>query len=377
MSEMKWGRTWPTLAVAGLALALIPGARAGIRDPAPASQAGSCAGGWVIQQQAGPGTLGSVAAVSPRAAWAVGSRPDVAGFPVTLAERWNGTGWEAVATPAPPAPLPPSPADVLDAVTAVSASDAWAVGGAGEMSGQMAGGLAEHWNGSRWTAVSIPRLSEGGQLEGVAALAADEVWAVGAGGVTSVNGPQVAYALRWDGVRWSSVPVPQPGEFHGLTAVTRIPGTDSLWAVGFQKARPGAPSHPMIDYWDGARWTATSAPAVSGGSLSGVTALGPDDAWAVGGGTILHWNGTRWSQVAPNSRVQLSGVAALAPDEAWVVGGGAILNWNGTTWRTVSWPHPAAAVLTGIAVVQGASGWTAWAVGHTGSAKPLIVARCS
>jgi hypothetical protein len=374
MLEMKRGRTWPALAVAGLALALTPGASAGTRDPAPASQAASCASGWVLQQRAGPGTLGSVAAISPRAAWAVGSRPDAEGFPVTLAERWNGTGWAVVPTPDPPAPLPPSPADVLDAVTAVSASDAWAVGGAGEMSGQMAAGLAEHWNGSRWTAVSVPRLNQGGQLEGVAAVSADEVWAVGAGGVTSANGPQVAYALRWDGRRWSSVAVPQPGEFRGLTAVTRIPGTDALWAVGFQRARPGAPYRPMIDYWNGARWSVAAAPAV--GSLNDVTALGPDDAWAVGGDTILRWNGIRWSQVPVNSGVQLAGVTALTPGDAWAVGDGTILRWNGTTWQSASWPHPAGAVLSAVTVVQGASGWTAWTVGHTGSTKSLIAARC-
>ena len=101
--------------------------------------------------------------------------------------------------PSPKPPLPPSPADVLYAVATVSAVDAWAVGGAGEMSGQMAAGLAEHWNGRHWVAATIPRLREGGQLEGVAAVSAREVWAVGSGGVTSAYGSQVAYALRWDG----------------------------------------------------------------------------------------------------------------------------------------------------------------------------------
>ncbi len=390
MFEMMLGRTSPALAVAGLALAFMPAASAGPHGLASARQARSCASGWVIQQQAGPGTLRSVAAVSPRQAWAVGSRPDAAGFPVTLAERWNGTGWAAVPTPDRTAAPPPVPADVLYAVTAVPGSGVWAVGGAGEMSGQMADGLAEHWNGSRWMAVSIPRLSAGGQLEGVAAVSAGEVWAVGAGGVSSAGGDEVAYALRWDGVRWSSVPVPQPGAFHGLAAVTRIPGTGSLWAVGFQGG-PGA-FHPMIDYWNGARWSVVSAPAVSGGSLDGVTALGPDDAWAVGGiGTgqvtrplILHWNGIRWSQVAAKATGPLSGVMALAPDQAWAVGGSTILTWNGTTWRSVSWPHPAGAALSGITAVQGAGGWTAWAVaetgsavGGTGSATSLIVARCS
>jgi len=376
MFEPKRGWTWPALAVAGLALAFTPRVGADPRTPAPADRAGSCASGWVIQQ-AGSGTLESVAAASPGAAWAVGSRPDAEGFPVTLAERWDGTGWAAVPTPNPRPPLPPVPADVLDAVTVVSASDAWAVGGAGEMSGQMAAGLAEHWNGARWTAISIPRLNEGGQLEGVAAVSAGEVWAVGAGGVTSAYGPQVAYALRWDGARWSSVPVPQPGAFHGLNAVTRIPGSDSLWAVGVQGAGGGIPPYPMIDYWNGTRWTVTPAPAAPGGSLSAVAALGPDNAWAVGR-AILHWNGTRWSVAsAPAFPGGLTGVTALGPEDVWAVGGGTILHWNGTTWRSVSWPHPAGTFLTGIAAVHGAGGWSVWAVGGAGPATSLIAARCS
>ena len=250
-----------------------------------------------------------MAAVSGTDAWAVGSRPDRAGFPVTLAEHWNGTAWRQVPAPSPKPPLPPSPADVLYAVATVSAVDAWAVGGAGEMSGQMAAGLAEHWNGRHWVAATIPRLREGGQLEGVAAVSAREVWAVGSGGVTSAYGSQVAYALRWDGARWSRVPVPVPGMFHGLNAVARIPGTRQLWAVGFRAARPGSPQYPLIERWNGTHWTVTPAPAVTGGYLTAVTALSPVSAWAVGGiaspsgppagQVILHWNGTAWSRVPP------------------------------------------------------------------------------
>ena len=325
-----------------------------------------------------------MAAVSGTDAWAAGSRPDRAGFPVTLAEHWNGTAWRQ-AGPSPKPPLPPSPADVLYAVATVSAVDAWAVGGAGEMSGQMAAGLAEHWNGRHWVAATIPRLREGGQLEGVAAVSAREVWAVGSGGVTSAYGSQVAYALRWDGARWSRVPVPVPGMFHGLNAVARIPGTRQLWAVGFRAARPGSPQYPLIERWNGTHWTVTPAPAVTGGYLTAVTALSPVSAWAVGGiaspsgppagQVILHWNGTAWSRVPPASRENLAGVAALSASDAWAAGG-AILHWNGQTWTTAASVH-AGAALSAITTTGTASSWTTWSVGRASSRQALTLARCS
>src|SRR5215467_11283529 len=70
-------------------------------------------------------------------------------------------------------------------------------------------------------------------------------------------------------------------------------------------------------------------------SLQAVSAASPRDAWAVGGDTILHWDGRGWKESSSGGG-DLYGVAALAPNNAWVAGagvGGPLLeHWNGKGW---------------------------------------------
>jgi len=77
-----------------------------------------------------------------------------------------------------------------------------------------------------------------------------------------------------------------------------------------------------------------ASPAASfttGGRLNGVAATSATNAWAVGATTsgktlILHWNGTRWTQVtspSPSSAKygnDLSAVTATSASSAWAVG---------------------------------------------------------
>jgi len=64
-------------------------------------------------------------------------------------------------------------------VAAVSWSDVWAVGrtfAAGSSTDEEP--LTEHFDGTRWRAVTSPKVP-GGSLEAAAAVASDDVWAVG------------------------------------------------------------------------------------------------------------------------------------------------------------------------------------------------------
>jgi hypothetical protein len=84
--------------------------------------------------------------------------------------------------------------------------------------------------------------------------------------------------------------------------------------------------------------------------LSGVDALGPGDAWAVGsrGARQLytHWNGTRWRVVdgPVDDHGVVSDVAAVAHDDAWAVGwqwpdvSTAVWHWDGSIWSRVDTP---------------------------------------
>jgi hypothetical protein len=242
--------------------------------------------------------LGAVVAVSPDDVWAVGNNHGGFG---TLVEHWNGSAWSLV-----PAPDPTQIQPSLASVAAVGPSDIWAVGSFGSPGGIIAySTLAEHWDGTNWSIVPSPNESFSSFLTGVTAVSARDVWAVGFR--QNIDGSVVGTLVEhWDGVRWSVIPSPSPRiqpTLNGVAAAAR----DDIWAVGGRTQDNGA-CIPLIEHWDGVRWTQTQAPT-NVGCLSGVHVVSSNDVWAVGsgplgidGGTILHWNGASW-RVAPDPNV--------------------------------------------------------------------------
>jgi hypothetical protein len=108
-------------------------------------------GEWQVERTPSPPagvseTLASVAAASASNAWAVGS---AGSRPLIL--HWNGTRWGHPSSPFPTG----ATSATLTGVTAVSATDAWAVGKADYLD-HVTKLLIEHWNGKKWTLVSVP-----------------------------------------------------------------------------------------------------------------------------------------------------------------------------------------------------------------------------
>ena len=63
--------------------------------------------------------------------------------------------------------------------------------------------LTMHWDGSAWNIVPSPNdSSNDNDLFGVAAIASDDVWAVGNAGSLKT------LAIHWDGASWGVVPTP-------------------------------------------------------------------------------------------------------------------------------------------------------------------------
>jgi hypothetical protein len=95
----------------------------------------------------------------------------------------------------------PSPSEgnggQLNAVAVVSPGDMWAVAFY-YVPGYTTQNLIEHWNDSSWSLVPDP--STGGLLS-IAAVASNDVWAVGYGGY-------IPLIEHWDGTQWSIVPSP-------------------------------------------------------------------------------------------------------------------------------------------------------------------------
>jgi hypothetical protein len=113
--------------------------------------------------------------------------------------------------------------------------------------------LIEHWDGTAWTLVNSPDLTQG-TLVGVTALSATSAWAVGG----TMRGSQPAQTVieRWNGKSWALVPSPAAGFLASVTATS----ARNAWAVGFS---PGDATG-VIEHWAGSSWTCISATGTAG-----------------------------------------------------------------------------------------------------------------
>jgi hypothetical protein len=191
------------------------------------------------------GGLSDVTAISTSDIWAVGG---------PLAEHWDGTRWTVDST---------FPGSDAIAISADASNDVWAVGSS----------TALHFNGTNWSAAALPT---GPIIVAVTALSPTNVWAVGAipGTVKHPGRPAVEH---WDGTSWSIVasPIVSGGGLHGVAAIS----ANDIWAVGNASVQ-----ETLTEHWDGKSWSIVHSPnpAVNQNLLNGVTALSDGTVAAVG-----------------------------------------------------------------------------------------------
>jgi hypothetical protein len=350
----------------------------GVSASAPfgaAARVGAAATGWkiVASPSVAGGELLGVAALSANDAWAVGTRA-VNGVFSPLAEHWNGTSWTVVSVPAP------SNFNELYAVAMVSSSDVWAVGVSTNWSG-----LIEHWNGSTWSVVASPITGPQTPLYGVTAFASNNVWAVGENGA-------VGTLLHYDGVRWTAVTHPEPTG-STLTVFSKVAGTSAsdVWAVGESYT---SSQQTLVEHYDGKSWKIVPSPVQgSYNYVRGLAVRTTGDAWLVGDWQdaaptytnhplIQHWNGTTWSAVSTQVGEPWA-VAALSSTDAWLVGNQAsasvnyaalIEHWNGTSWSVVTAPNTGTgdSALNGLTALSSGVLWAVGSYSPSGTTRPLI-----
>lgn len=292
-----------------------------------AGQAPGCSGRWKVQpaavSEAHSATLFGVSAISSTDVWAVGQY--VAQSLSGLAEHWDGTAWTAVTTPNP------KPYQSLLAVSALTSTDVWAVG-SWNFSGYRT--LVEHWDGELWSIVSSPSVGSGTNvLQGVAAVSPSDVWAVGY--YVDSSGVYKTLIEHWDGSSWSIVSSPSPGSTFNTLAGVDVSSANDVWAVGQTSDNPsGSPGETLVEHWDGSTWEVVPSPnaGTEGSVLLAVSATG-SDAWAVGlyenaSGTPLtlteHWDGSKWTVVpspSPGAYFNvLQSVSITSTGGAWAAG---------------------------------------------------------
>ena len=215
--------------------------------------------------------------------------------------------------------------NVLNGVAAISAHNVWAIGAYGNGNGSSP--LIEHWSKSKWTVVSSPNIA--GSLAGIAAIAANNIWAVGENDSSNM---QETLVEHWNGKAWSIISSPNFAPSGNTLAAISVVTAKDIWAVGTTTSASSTSGYqPLIEHWNGTQWSTSSSPAISG-RLFSVAAVGPNDAWAVGWVSstndiqILteHWNGSAWSVVTssgPGLAInRLNGVAAISAHNVWAVG---------------------------------------------------------
>ncbi|HZU66625.1 MAG TPA: hypothetical protein VFA09_05035 [Ktedonobacteraceae bacterium] len=211
--------------------------------------------------------LTGVSAVSANDIWAVG---DIGTY-APIIEHWNGTQWSIVPNP--------NSSTFLSAVTAISTNDVWAVGYTLNHDPREA--LIEHWDGTSWSQVGNPPPPNAclPAFGGVTAISSNDVWAVGSEWGNCYDSPPYTLTEHWNGTQWKAVHSPEgkgnlTGQLNGVAAAA----TNNVWAVGnFYDLQQAATYH-----WNGTHWSNVANPTLPYSYLYGVAATPAGDFWAVG-----------------------------------------------------------------------------------------------
>jgi hypothetical protein len=286
---------------------------------------------------------GSVA-FSASNAWAVGWGGVDSATADAFSEHWNGTKWVRVSTVNYGTTI-----NGLEGLSATGPADMW---GVGWLFGNC---LIQHYNGTKWANVACPYAGLESQLNAVSARTRSDAWAVG---WVTPNASQLGFSEHWNGTKWSEVKTaPVSGSFIQFSSVLDL-GPKNVFAVGYYETKSGGTfvKHEMAQHWNGQAWQKVSVPGfsgasflagVSGGTSSGVIAVGAVSAGGHEVPLIERWNGTKFVRVTqPVSAGDLAAVTVLSSSNAYAAGetgSGRTLveHFNGTKWAQVSTPNPA------------------------------------
>ena len=302
-----------------IAVATLGLAAAGGMVTPGAARASSTA--WYQVYQANiAGSFFQTAAITKNNIWSVGPTNTRAGHTSyqPFVRHFNGSSWQAITLPQG------SEADWV-AASPAPANNVW-VGGLKNAS--VATTVIYRWNGVRWTNIPLPALT---YLQGITVLAWNNVWAFGTSGTVAAD------IFHWNGSRW---------QYSIANYINFIPqgisasAANNVWVSGF--AYSGSKEIVVAYRWNGTGWHGVSMPhPVTDGAGPSVTAVSPSNVW-IGGGIAttasqqaLHWDGQQWHTVTAPDYANPFNIVPDGQGGYWF-GAQAIL--TGSTWTTEQVP---------------------------------------
>jgi hypothetical protein len=249
--------------------------------------------------------------------------------------RLNGSRWSLGQLPG--ASAKSGALVLIDAIKVFSGTDVWAFGERTTISGTQSP-YAAHYNGRKWATTAIPGLSSGGgDISAVAAVSANDIWAVESGpsssspSASAPSNPVIARAvaaspaarlaaarlraaapaatppvvLQWTPSAGWQQPTQQPGFAATDQVTTGISEPNGDVWFGGSAANSANGTSPLTAEWNGTGWSVSDLPGKASSADVELTAMAPDGTggiWALavnetsGSERIWHRHGTSWSQ---------------------------------------------------------------------------------
>jgi long-subunit fatty acid transport protein len=164
----------------------------------------------------------------------------------------------------------------------------------------------QYYDGSQWSVMETPPASDG--LASIWGTASNDLFSVGDSGVI----------LHFDGHTWTQM---ESHTTEDLVDVLGFSSTD-VYAV----SRNGSFLH-----YNGSQWSVTALPF----NPERIWGLDADDLFAIGwnSGTIWHYDGASWSEMASGTTNDLDGIWGTSSTDIYAVGDeGIVLHFDGNDW---------------------------------------------
>lgn len=211
--------------------------------------------------------------------------------------------------------------------------------------------IAERWNGSHWTRSAMPKPAGADEVTigSVACPTRTECVAVGAGYPPPTSKAASPFPLvdYWNGSRWTAGRAVTVGSGDLLEAVS-CSSARNCYAVGNYTSKGGAEFLPLTEHWNGSGWSRQAAPVPSGTTFGELNAVScPTAKFCVAAGTdgngelIERLTASGWSKTTPKSApsAMLFGVSCPSASSCVAVGS-ALTTFGGSVgqrWNGRTW----------------------------------------